>query len=107
MFTRGWARLDGGGARATGRCRGSRVHDVGGQSGFGPVPLDDDGQRFHADWEARVCALNAVLRARGIYNGDEFRDAIERIPPAEYLEASYYERWLRAIETLLAEKGLG
>ena len=85
----------------------SRVHDVGGQSGFGPVPPDDDGQRFHADWEARVYALNAVLRARGIYNVDEFRDAIERIPPAEYLEASYYERWLRAIETLLAEKGLG
>jgi hypothetical protein len=85
----------------------SRVHDVGGQSGFGPVPLDDDGQPFHADWEARVYALNAVLRARGIYNIDEFRDAIERIPPAEYLEASYYERWLRAMETLLAEKGFG
>jgi hypothetical protein len=85
----------------------SRVHDVGGQSGFGPVPLGDDGQPFHADWEARVYALNGVLRSRGIYNVDEFRDAIERIPAAEYLEASYYERWLRAIETLLAEKGLG
>jgi hypothetical protein len=85
----------------------SRVHDVGGQSGFGAVPLDDDGLPFHADWEARVYALNAVLRTRGIYNVDEFRDAIERIPPAEYLEASYYERWLRAMETLLAEKGLG
>jgi nitrile hydratase subunit beta len=85
----------------------SRVHDVGGQSGFGPVPLGDDGQPFHADWEARVYALNGVLRSRGIYNVDEFRDAIERIPAAEYLEASYYERWLRAIETLLAERGLG
>jgi hypothetical protein len=85
----------------------SRVHDVGGQSGFGPVPVGDDGRPFHADWEARVYALNAVLRARGIYNVDEFRDAIERIPPAEYLGASYYERWLRAMETLLAEKGLG
>ena len=81
---------------------------MGGQTGFGPVPVADDGTvAFHADWEARVYALNAVLRARGIYNVDEFRDAIERIPPAEYLEASYYERWLRAIETLLAEKGLG
>ena len=85
----------------------SRVHDVGGQSGFGPVQLGDDGQPFHADWEARVYALNGVLRSRGIYNVDEFRDAIERIPAAEYLEASYYERWLRAIETLLAERGLG
>jgi hypothetical protein len=84
----------------------SRVHDVGGQSGFGPVPVGGDGQPFHADWEARVYALNGVLRARGLYNVDEFRNAIERIPPAEYLEASYYERWLRAIETLLTEKDI-
>jgi nitrile hydratase subunit beta len=84
----------------------SRVHDVGGQGGFGLVPLGDDGQPFQADWEARVYALNGVLRARGIYNVDEFRDAIERIPPAEYLEASYYERWLRAMEALLAERGI-
>jgi nitrile hydratase len=47
-----------------------------------------------------------VLRARGLYSGDEFRDAVERIPPQQYLELGYYERWLRAIETLLAEKGL-
>jgi hypothetical protein len=47
-----------------------------------------------------------VLRARGLYGVDEFRDAIERIPPQEYLELGYYERWLRAIETLLAEKSL-
>ncbi len=84
----------------------SRVHDIGGQTGFGPVPLGEDGLPFHHDWEARLCALNGVLRARGLYGVDEFRDAIERIPPQEYLELSYYERWLRAIETLLAEKAL-
>ena len=37
---------------------------------------------------------------------DDLRDAIERIPPAEYLAMSYYERWLRAAEMLLAERGL-
>ena len=84
----------------------SRAHDIGGQTGFGPVPLGEDGLPFHHDWEARVCALNGVLRARGLYGVDEFRDAIERIPPQEYLELSYYERWLRAIETLLNEKAL-
>jgi nitrile hydratase subunit beta len=84
----------------------SRAHDIGGQTGFGPVPLDEDGLPFRHDWEARVCALNGVLRARGLYGVDEFRDAIERIPPQEYLELSYYERWLRAIETLLNEKAL-
>jgi nitrile hydratase subunit beta len=84
----------------------SRAHDIGGQTGFGPVPRGEDGLPFHHDWEARVYALNGVLRARGLYGVDEFRDAIERIPPLEYLELGYYERWLRAIETLLAEKAL-
>ena len=84
----------------------SRVHDVGGQTGFGPVPQDDDGQPFHADWEARVYAVRTALRARDVFTSDEFRDAIERIPPEEYLAASYYERWLRAIEDLLDAKGV-
>ena len=84
----------------------SRVHDVGGQSGFGPVPLDEDGQPFHADWEARVYALSGVLRARGVFTTDEFRDAIESLPPDDYLALSYYERWLAAIESLLARRGV-
>jgi nitrile hydratase len=70
--------------------------------------VDDDGQYFHADWEARVYAIVRTLQGRGVINKefDELRDAIERIPPAEYLTLSYYERWLRATEMLLAEKGL-
>ncbi|HME63601.1 MAG TPA: hypothetical protein VKG61_01750, partial [Streptosporangiaceae bacterium] len=64
----------------------SRVHDMGGQTGFGPVPVEaDGGPAFAADWEARVYALAAVLRRRGLFNDDELRDAIERLPPAEYL----------------------
>jgi nitrile hydratase subunit beta len=85
----------------------SRVHDMGGQTGFGPVPADDDGgPAFAADWEARVYALATVLRRRGVFNSDELRDAIERLPPEVYLGASYYERWLGAIEMLVAEKGV-
>lgn len=86
----------------------SRVHDMGGQTGFGPVPVDDEGQFFHADWEARIYALVKALQRRGVISRefDDLRDAIERIPPAEYLTMSYYERWLRATEVLLAEKGL-
>jgi len=81
---------------------------MGGQTGFGPVPVGDDSgaPAFAADWEARVYALAAVLRRRGAFNGDELRDAIERLPPQGYLGASYYERWLGALETLVAEKGL-
>ena len=83
------------------------MHDLGGQTGFGPVPSGDgEGPPFAADWEARVYALAAVLRQRGLFNSDELRDAIERLPPEEYLAASYYERWLGALELLAAEKGV-
>ena len=83
------------------------MHDMGGQTGFGPVPSGDgDQQPFAADWEARVYALAAVLRQRGLFNSDELRNAIERLAPEEYLAASYYERWLGALELLAAEKGV-
>ena len=79
---------------------------MGGQGGFGPVPVGGGEPRFPADWEMRVAALAAALMRRGTFTGDEFRDAIERIPPADYLALSYYERWLAAVEMLLAEKEL-
>jgi hypothetical protein len=84
----------------------SRVNDVGGQSGFGPIPVEEDEPPFHADWEARVYALVRALRRAGVFNLDEMRDAIERIPPQDYLTMSYYERWLTAMETMLREKGV-
>ena len=86
---------------------------MGGQTGFGPVPVDQNGDPptssapyFAADWEARVYALAAMLRRRGVFNSDELRNAIERLPPDRYLAASYYERWLAAIEMLVQEKGV-
>ena len=80
---------------------------MGGQTGFGPVPAGaGGGPPFAADWEARVYALAKVLQQRGVFNADELRDAIERLPPEEYLAASYYERWLGAIELLVTEKGV-
>jgi nitrile hydratase len=84
----------------------SRINDVGGMQGFPAVVEEPDEPAFHADWEAHVFALNGALLRRGVYNLDEFRDAVERIPAREYLAASYYERWLLAITTLLAEKGV-
>ncbi len=84
----------------------SRINDVGGMQGFPPVEQEPDEPAFHADWEAHVFALNRALIGRGIYNLDEFRDAIERLPPQEYLASSYYAKWFHAITTLLARKGI-
>lgn len=83
-----------------------RPHDIGGSPEYGAVDTADDREPFHHEWEARVFALNRVLLKQGVYTLDEFRDAIERMPPQAYHRAPYYERWLHAIEDLLARKGL-
>ena len=84
----------------------SRINDLGGTEGFGPVAAERDEPPFHADWEARVFALNGALVRRGVYNLDEFRNAVETLPPRDHLEVSYYERWFAAITRLLQEKGV-
>ena len=82
------------------------VHDMGGMDGFGPVVHEQNEPVFHAEWERRAYALVSVAMRAAKVNVDEFRHAIERIPPARYLASSYYERWLAAVETLLVEHGV-
>jgi nitrile hydratase subunit beta len=77
------------------------VHDMGGMDGFGPVVVEPDEPRFHAAWEARVLGMYRLTRGSR-FHLDEIRDAIEHMPPARYLEASYYERWLDALERVLS-----
>jgi nitrile hydratase len=81
------------------------MNDVGGMHGFGPLDTHDDGVPFHNLWEARVLGINRLLLAAGLYTLDEFRDALERMGPQAYLNASYYERWLAGLERLAAERG--
>ena len=70
------------------------VHDMGGMHGMGPVVHEKDEPVFHEGWEGRVYALTLLVRAGGgRWNIDAGRYEIERIPPAEYLRMSYYERW--------------
>ncbi|MEU6145178.1 hypothetical protein ABZ848_33110 [Streptomyces sp. NPDC047081] len=84
----------------------ARINDVGGTQGFGAIDTTEDAEPFHADWEARVVGLFNALRAQGIFNTNEFRDAIESMPPTAYLSTSYYERWFEAIRVLLERKGV-
>ena len=83
-----------------------RINDVGGLQGFPAITAEADEPPFHADWEAHVFAMNRALLRADVYNLDEFRDAIERMDPQDYLAASYYEKWLAGITTLLVEKGV-
>ncbi len=82
------------------------IHDLGGMHGIGRIVREKDEPVFHADWERRMFGLFIAAFAGGHYNVDEFRHAIERMDPAEYLTSSYYEHWLHSLETLLVEKGV-
>jgi nitrile hydratase len=82
------------------------IHDLGGMHGFGKVERDDHEGRFAADWEAAVVAIMRGGRRAGLFNIDEFRHGIERMPPARYLTLSYFERWLDGLTRLLVEKGV-
>lgn len=82
------------------------LHDLGGKQGFGPVRYTLNAPAFHARWEVRANALYGHAVRLGIFNMDEYRHAIERMDARYYLAASYYERTLTSLATLLVEKGV-
>src|SRR4030095_693052 len=82
------------------------VHDLGGMQGFGPVEREENEPVFHAEWEAAGLAMMGAAGARGLFNIDEFRHGIERMAPAHYLRATYYEKWLDGVTRVLVEKGV-
>ena len=82
------------------------VHDCGGMAGLGSIPRLESEPTFAAEWERRVFGIMWLINAKRLWTADESRFAIERMPAIEYLDASYYERWLFAISTLLVEKAV-
>jgi nitrile hydratase subunit beta len=87
------------------------AQDLGGMQGFGPVLVGvdetvDGPGRFHAHWERRALAITLAMGATGEWNIDESRAARESLPPAEYLQFSYYKIWIVALEKLMRERNL-
>jgi len=74
--------------------------------GFGLVVPEANEPVFHAEWERRLFALRLAMDATGEWNIDLSRYLRERLPPARYLAASYYEIWLEGFIRLLIDKGL-
>jgi nitrile hydratase beta subunit len=73
------------------------VHDMGGMHGMGPVEYDKNEGAFHEPWEGRAWAL---IRAVGSFSRGRrknFRFELERIPAADYLRMSYYERLIKTM----------
>ena len=80
-------------------------HDLGGQMGFGPVAPERDEPFFHAEWEKRALGVTLCAGAMGAWTLDESRHARESLAPADYYASSYYEIWIKALETLLVRHG--
>ena len=79
------------------------MHDRGAWPTDAPI---DRTEHELDDWELLTDALVHSLASEGLMNVDELRRGIESMLPDAYEQASYYERWLYSIETILTEKGV-
>ena len=82
------------------------VHDMGGMHGMGPIQYEKNEPVFHAPWEGRLFALRRAMGAWGKWNIDTTRHEVELVPPAEYLELSYYARQFVAFLEMLVKSKL-
>ena len=78
---------------------------MGGMHGFGPVVEPGGDEPYHEPWEARVFALHLVIGPEGLTAGPGGRPTRETMAPADYLAASYFERWLWSAERMLERAG--
>ena len=82
------------------------VQDMGGLAGMGPVEVEQDEPVYHEAWEGRVQGLTFAAMGAAGKGTPAFRHGIERMDPAHFFAASYYERWLTSAATLLVESGV-
>jgi nitrile hydratase len=81
------------------------AHDLGGMHGFGAVVVPGGDDVFHEPWERRVFAIQMLIGYEELGAGPGGRATREEMEPAEYLAASYYERWLFSARTRLERAG--
>lgn len=84
----------------------SRVHDMGGRFGTGPVTPAPDGIPQLQDWQARALALTLAAGALGKWNIDVSRHARECLDAKDYMRFSYFEKWLAGLADLLVARGV-
>ena len=84
----------------------SRVHDMGGRWGDGPVLVDPNEPVFKEDWHGRALAVTLAAGALGQWNLDTSRHAREALGTKDYTRFSYYEKWISALADLLVAKGV-
>jgi nitrile hydratase accessory protein len=72
------------------------------------IRLDGDSPVFNEPWEARAFAMTLALHERGVFTWPQWADALSRqIAQAHAagdadLGDTYYQHWLRALESLVS-----
>jgi nitrile hydratase accessory protein len=75
------------------------------------LPRDSQGPVFNEPWEAKAFAMALRLHERGLFTWGEWAEALaQEIRAAQGggdadIGDTYYQHWLRALETLVANKG--
>ena len=85
----------------------SRLHDMGGRFGDGPVTPDaEDAPVFAKEWHGRALAVTLACGALGQWNLDRSRHERERLSPKDYMRFGYYEKWMAGLADLLVQTGV-
>jgi nitrile hydratase accessory protein len=73
------------------------------------IPRRNGEPVFNEPWESRVFGMAVGLCQRGFFEWDEFRDRlIAEVSSADarHEASTYYERFLRALQSIVVEKGI-
>jgi nitrile hydratase accessory protein len=76
------------------------------------LPRDAEGAVFEQPWQAHAFAMTVSLHERGVFTWPEWSNALalEIRTAVHHDEAAagetYYRHWLKALETLVAAKGV-
>jgi nitrile hydratase accessory protein len=79
--------------------------------GLPDFPKDNEGPVFREPWEAKAFAMVVRLHERGLFTWKEWAEALSsEIRTASAtgdadLGDTYYQHWLKALETMAAAKG--
>ena len=71
------------------------------------IPMDGENPVFNEPWEARAFAMTLALHERGVFTWPQWAEALSRqIAEARAagdadLGDTYYQHWLRALESLV------
>ena len=81
----------------------SKPHDRGSFPSNQPI---DRSEHQLMDWERRLDGVRGALAAKGLTQHHAWRRVIEGLSLEQYESLSYHQRWVVAMETLLAEHGV-